>query len=132
MKAVRFHEFGGPEKLRYEETPDPKIGPAEVLVKIRACALNHLDIWARGGTRSERIPLPHISGSDISGEITEVGDLVSGRSKGEKVPGTAYASFTRSSDTRLKAAMPSTLLSLQGIFFQFLTSLVSTKLLLFP
>ncbi len=85
MKAVRFHEFGGPEKLRYEETPDPKIGPAEVLVKIRACALNHLDIWARGGTRSERIPLPHISGSDISGEITEVGDLVSGRSKGEKV-----------------------------------------------
>src|SRR5207245_9420362 len=44
-----------------------------------------LDIWARGGTRSERIPLPHISGSDISGEITEVGDLVSGRSKGEKV-----------------------------------------------
>jgi len=85
LKAVRFHEFGGPEKLRYEETPDPKIGPAEVLVKIRACALNHLDIWARGGTRSERIPLPHISGSDISGEITEVGDLVSGRSKGEKV-----------------------------------------------
>ena len=85
MKAVRFHEFGGPEKLRYEETPDPKIGPAEVLIKIRACALNHLDIWARGGTRSERIPLPHISGSDISGEITEVGDLVSGRSKGEKV-----------------------------------------------
>jgi len=85
LKAVRFHEFGGPEKLRYEETPDPKIGPAEVLIKIRACALNHLDIWARGGTRSERIPLPHISGSDISGEITEVGDLVSGRSKGEKV-----------------------------------------------
>jgi len=85
LKAVRFHEFGGPEKLRYEETPDPKIGPAEVLIKIRACALNHLDIWAIGGTRSERIPLPHISGSDISGEITEVGDLVSGRSKGEKV-----------------------------------------------
>ncbi len=85
MKAVRFHEFGGPEKLRFEEAPDPKINPAEVLVRVRACALNHLDIWARGGTRSERIPLPHISGSDISGEIAEVGSLVSGHSKGENV-----------------------------------------------
>jgi len=85
LKAVRFHEFGGPEKLRFEEAPDPKINPAEVLVRVRACALNHLDIWARGGTRSERIPLPHISGSDISGEIAEVGSLVSGHSKGENV-----------------------------------------------
>src|SRR5437867_358417 len=83
--AVRFHEFGGPEKLSFEEAPDPKINPTEVLVRVRACALNHLDIWARGGTRSERIPLPHISGSDISGEIAEVGRLVSGHSKGEKV-----------------------------------------------
>jgi NADPH:quinone reductase-like Zn-dependent oxidoreductase len=85
LKAVRFHEFGGPEKLRFEEAPDPKINPTEVLVRVRACALNHLDIWARGGTRSERIPLPHISGSDISGEIAEAGSLVSGHSKGEKV-----------------------------------------------
>ena len=85
MKAVRFHEFGGAEKLQFEEIPDPKIGPAEVLVRVRACALNHLDIWARRGTRSERIPLPHISGSDISGEIAETGKLVNGRPKGEKV-----------------------------------------------
>ena len=85
MKAVRFHEFGGPEKLSFEEAPDPKINPTEVLVRVRACALNHLDIWARGGTRSERIPIPHISGSDISGEIAEVGSLVTGHPKGEKV-----------------------------------------------
>jgi NADPH:quinone reductase-like Zn-dependent oxidoreductase len=85
LKAVRFHEFGGPEKLQFEEVPNPKIGPTEALVRVRACALNHLDIWARGGTRSERIPLPHISGSDISGEVAETGNQVSGRAKGEKV-----------------------------------------------
>lgn len=85
MKAVRFHEFGGPEKLRLEEVANPTIGPSEVLVRVRACALNHLDIWARDGTRRERIPLPHISGSDISGEISETGNLVSRHSKGEKV-----------------------------------------------
>lgn len=84
MKAVRFHEFGGPEKLQYEDTLTPTIGPTEVLVKVRACALNHLDIWARSGTRSERIPLPHISGSDISGEISGTGDLVKSHIKGEK------------------------------------------------
>ena len=71
--------------MRFEEVPEPHISPTEVLVKVRACALNHLDIWARRGTRSERIPLPHISGSDISGEIAEFGNLVSGHSKGEKV-----------------------------------------------
>jgi len=50
LKAVRFHEFGGLEKLQFEEVPSPKIGPTEALVRVRACALNHLDIWARGGT----------------------------------------------------------------------------------
>jgi NADPH:quinone reductase-like Zn-dependent oxidoreductase len=85
LKAVRFHEFGGLEKLRFEEIPNPKISPTEVLVRVRACALNHLDIWARGGTRSERIPLPHISGSDVSGEIFETGNLVNGHPTGEKV-----------------------------------------------
>jgi len=85
LRAVRFHEFGGLGVLQYEDAPSPKIGPTEALVRVRACALNHLDIWARSGTRSERIPLPHISGSDISGEISETGDQVTGHIKGEKV-----------------------------------------------
>jgi NADPH:quinone reductase-like Zn-dependent oxidoreductase len=85
LKAVRFHEFGGLEKLQFEDAPTPKIGPTEALIKVRACALNHLDLWARGGTRSERIPLPHISGSDISGEIAETGDMVKSHLQGEKV-----------------------------------------------
>jgi NADPH:quinone reductase-like Zn-dependent oxidoreductase len=85
LKAVRFHEFGGPERLHFEEAPDPKINANEILVRVKACALNHLDIWARNGTRKERIPLPHISGCDISGEIGDIGNLTSEHSKGEKV-----------------------------------------------
>ncbi len=85
MKAVVFHEFGGPEKLRYEDYPDPSFGATEALIRVRACALNHLDIWARGGTRGERIPMPHISGSDISGEVVKVGSLVENHKPGERV-----------------------------------------------
>jgi NADPH:quinone reductase-like Zn-dependent oxidoreductase len=85
LKAVRFHDFGGLEKLKFEDAPTPKINETEVLVRVRACAINHLDIWARTGTRSERIPLPHISGSDISGEVAEVGSVVTAHTKGEKV-----------------------------------------------
>ena len=61
MKAVRFHQHGGPDVLRYEEAPDPVLAPGEVLVRVRACALNHLDLWARRGLPSVRIPMPHIS-----------------------------------------------------------------------
>jgi NADPH:quinone reductase-like Zn-dependent oxidoreductase len=85
MKAIVFHEFGGPEKLRYEDVPEPKINETEALIRVRACALNHLDIWARAGTRGERIPMPHISGSDISGEIAKVGNLVKNHNLGDKV-----------------------------------------------
>ena len=80
-----FHEFGGPEKLKFEDAPDPKIGETDVLVRVKACALNHLDIWARGGTRSERIPMPHISGCDISGEIVKSGNLVKDHNPGDNV-----------------------------------------------
>ncbi len=85
MKAVRFHEFGGVDKLRYEDVADPEISDIEALVRVRACALNHLDLWARKGTRSQRIPMPHISGSDISGEVSNLGKLVTGFSVGDKI-----------------------------------------------
>jgi NADPH:quinone reductase-like Zn-dependent oxidoreductase len=77
MKAVRFHAHGGPEVLRLEEAPDPVIGPGEALVRVRACALNHLDLWQRRGLRRVAIPLPHISGSDVSGVVVETkgGDI---------------------------------------------------------
>lgn len=69
MKAVRFHRHGGPEVLQYEEAPDPVPNADEALVKVKACALNRLDIWARNGLPNVEIPLPHISGSDISGVV---------------------------------------------------------------
>ncbi len=82
MKAVRFHENGGVDKLQYEEAPKPTIEETEALVRVRACALNRLDIWARTGTRKEHLPMPHISGSDISGEISETGKLAQGHAIG--------------------------------------------------
>lgn len=83
MKAVVFHEFGGVEKLRYEDFPDPEPGAGEVLVKVKACALNHLDIWQRQGLPG--VTLPHISGSDVAGIVEECGAGVSGIKRGQEV-----------------------------------------------
>jgi NADPH:quinone reductase-like Zn-dependent oxidoreductase len=85
MKAVIFSEHGGPEVLRYTDAPDPSIGPNEVLVRVRACALNHLDLWIRRGLPRISIPLPHILGSDISGDVASVGAEAKGLNRGEKV-----------------------------------------------
>lgn len=85
MKAVVFHEHGGPEKLQYEDRPDPKVKPDEVLVRVKACALNHLDIWVRQGIPAYQIALPHISGSDVAGQIERVGSKVKDVKVGQKV-----------------------------------------------
>ncbi len=85
MKAVRFHEHGGPEVLKYEDAPEPQIQANEVLVKIKACALNHLDIWLRVGVRRWQLSMPHIVGSDISGEVAQVGSLVRRVKPGDRV-----------------------------------------------
>jgi len=69
MKAIRFHQHGGLDVLRYEDAPDPEPRPGEVLVRVRACALNHLDLWTRRGLPHVKIPMPHISGSDVAGEV---------------------------------------------------------------
>ena len=69
MKAVRFHAHGGPDVLRYEDAADPILGPGEALVRVRACALNHLDLWQRRGMERVQIPFPHISGADVAGEV---------------------------------------------------------------
>jgi NADPH:quinone reductase-like Zn-dependent oxidoreductase len=73
MKSVRFHEHGEPDVLRYEDAPDPVPAPGRALVRVRACALNHLDLWQRRGIPRVRIPLPHISGSDVAGEVFDSG-----------------------------------------------------------
>jgi NADPH:quinone reductase-like Zn-dependent oxidoreductase len=83
MKAVRIHQFGGPEVLTYEDVPDPELRKDQVLVRVRSCALNHLDVWVRKGLPG--VKLPHILGSDIAGEIAEVGEYVSGFTVGQRV-----------------------------------------------
>jgi NADPH:quinone reductase-like Zn-dependent oxidoreductase len=75
MKAVRFHEHGGPEVLTFEDAPDPAPASGRVIVRVRACALNHLDLWQRRGLERVRIPLPHISGADVAGEIVDGGGV---------------------------------------------------------
>jgi NADPH:quinone reductase-like Zn-dependent oxidoreductase len=76
MKAVLLHEHGGPEKLTYDEFSTPGISPRQVLIRIKAVALNHLDLFVRAGIPGLRLEMPHILGSDIAGEIAEVGPAV--------------------------------------------------------
>lgn len=85
MKAMVFSEHGGPEVLRVAEVPEPHIGVSDVLVRVRACALNHLDLWIRGGMPGVTIPLPRILGSDIAGEVASVGENVKHLRAGERV-----------------------------------------------
>ena len=79
MKAVRIHSDGGPEVLRYEDTPDPEPGPGDVLIELRAASLNHLDVWIRKGLPS--VPKPRILGADGAGIVVR-GD---GFEPGERV-----------------------------------------------
>lgn len=85
MKAVIFHRRGGPEVLSYEDVPDPVPGPHEVLVRVGACGLNHLDLHVREGSNGMRAPLPHIGGLEPAGQIAALGSAVSGWSVGDRV-----------------------------------------------
>jgi len=85
VKAVRFHQHGGLDVLRYEDAPDPDVPPGAVRVRVRACALNHLDLWQRRGLDRVTIPMPHISGADVAGEIADVGAGVTEYQVGQRV-----------------------------------------------
>jgi NADPH:quinone reductase-like Zn-dependent oxidoreductase len=85
MKAIVFHQHGDPTVLRYTDVPEPTLRHNEVLVRVHACALNHLDLWVRRGIPGVPIPLPHIPGSDVAGEVAKVGPEVSTVHVGQKV-----------------------------------------------
>ncbi len=85
MKAVRFHTFGGREVLKHEDAPTPVAGPGEVVLNLKAAALNHLDLWVRSGLRERNIPLPHIPGSDGSGMVSGLGAGVDWLKEGDRV-----------------------------------------------
>jgi NADPH:quinone reductase-like Zn-dependent oxidoreductase len=83
MLAARIHEDGGPEVVVVEEAPDPVAGPGEVLVRLRAASLNHLDVWVRKGLPS--VPKPRILGADGAGVVEALGDDVTGFGVGDRV-----------------------------------------------
>ncbi|MDQ4082470.1 MAG: zinc-binding dehydrogenase [Actinomycetota bacterium] len=83
MKAIRIHEDGGPEVLRYEDADDPVPGGGDVLVRLRAASLNHLDLWLRRGLPS--VPKPRILGADGAGEVAALGVGVEGLDVGQRV-----------------------------------------------
>jgi NADPH:quinone reductase-like Zn-dependent oxidoreductase len=85
MKALAFHEHGGLDKLRYQDVAEPKIGDGDVLVRVKACALNHLDLFVREGLPGLKVPLPFWSGCDIAGEVAQVGSAVTGVAVGDRV-----------------------------------------------
>lgn len=85
MKAALFRRHGGPEVLELAEVPAPVAGPGEVLVRVKAAALNHLDLWVRDGWEGLQLPLPHIGGSDIAGTVESLGAGVQGWQGGERV-----------------------------------------------
>ncbi|HEY6946415.1 MAG TPA: zinc-binding dehydrogenase [Candidatus Acidoferrum sp.] len=85
MKAIVFYQHGGPDVLKYQDAPEPALRANDVLVRVKACALNHLDLWVRRGLPNVLIPLPHIPGSDIAGEIARIGADVTNARVGQKV-----------------------------------------------
>jgi len=85
MKAVYFEEHGGPEQLHFGDVPDPVPQTGEVLLRVRACALNHLDIWVRRGWPGLKLPKPHWCGADVAGEIVALGNGVSEWEIGQRV-----------------------------------------------
>ena len=90
MKALRIHGYGGPEVLRYEDAPDPEPGHGEVIVRVRACGMNHLDLDLRDGSSRIPLELPFIPGLEPAGEVEALGPGVSGVKVGDRVAPTFY------------------------------------------
>src|SRR5215213_8778015 len=85
MKAIRVHEFGGPEVLKLEDVPEPSPGAGQVVVRVRAAGVNPVDTYIRSGVHAVRPPLPYTPGLDAAGEVEAVGEGVTRLSAGQRV-----------------------------------------------
>src|SRR5437764_15497946 len=85
MRAIRVHEFGGPAVLKLEEVPDPKAGPGEVVVRVRAAGVNPVDAYMHTGTYPRKPPLPYTPGQDGAGEVESIGADVKEFGPGDRV-----------------------------------------------
>jgi NADPH:quinone reductase-like Zn-dependent oxidoreductase len=107
MRGYRIPRHGGPEVLEWAELPDPRPRADEAVVAVRACALNHLDLWVRNGVEGVRYPLPLVPGSEVAGDVLEVGEAVRGFKAGDPVlvaPGSRAASASAVSRARIRCA----------------------------
>lgn len=100
MKALCFYEHGELDVLQYADVPDPEPGPGQALVRVRACALNRLDMWVQRGWPGLKLEMPHWTGADVAGTVAGLGEGVTGWQVGQRVavdPGitTAEDAFTR-------------------------------------
>lgn len=110
MKALCFYEHGDLDVLQYADVPNPTPAKGKVLVQVKACALNHLDVWVRRGWPGLKLDLPHIGGSDVAGVVTKLGQGVTGWQAGDRVvvdPGlvTGEDEFTRRGEHSLSMGM---------------------------
>jgi NADPH2:quinone reductase len=118
MKAVRIHEFGGPEQLKLEETADPQAGPGQVLVRVHAAGVNPVDAYIRSGLHVVKPPLPYTPGADAAGIVEAVGEGVTRVQVGDRVyvagslSGT-YAELTLCNEHQLQT-LPASLSFAQG------------------
>src|SRR5579871_5059631 len=85
MRAVRFHEYGGEDVLRLDDVPTPEAGPGQVVVQVRSCAVNHLDLDFRAGVSRIPLTLPHILGMETAGIVADVGLGVATVQRGDRV-----------------------------------------------
>src|SRR5450759_5183480 len=85
MKAIRVHEYGGPGVLKIEEVPDPKAGPGDVVVRVRAAGVNPVDAYIHTGTYPRKPPLPYTPGQDGAGDIQSVGADIKDFKAGDRV-----------------------------------------------
>src|SRR5207253_8207615 len=85
MKAIRVHKFGGPEVLQLDDVPDPKPGPGQVVVRIRAAGVNPVDTYIRSGNYAILPTLPYVPGNDCAGVIETVGQGVTRFKRGDRV-----------------------------------------------
>src|SRR5919198_5781581 len=85
MKAIRVHKFGGPEVLQLEDVPDPKAGPGQGVVRIRAAGVNPVDTYIRSGNYAMLPTLPYVPGNDCAGVIETAGEGVTRFKKGDRV-----------------------------------------------
>src|SRR4030088_2480726 len=105
MNAIRVHEFGGPQVMKLEDIPDPKPGPGQVLVRIRAAGVNPVDAYMRAGTYPRKPPLPYTPGSDGSGEGEGVGADVKDFRPGDRVYISGYADSPSGAGTYAERAI---------------------------